>query len=751
MHRCSCLAVVLLASVSAASIAQAQVLDRSTQPASAEPSTMGEIVVTARRTNERLQDVPVAVTAITPGQIQRQNIRSLTDVQRLSPSLSITPLNGSSSSASVQIRGQVQTTAGIGVDPSTGVYLNEQYMARPAGLDAAMFDIASIQVLKGPQGTLFGRSSVGGAVLIETRRPESEFGGYVSAAVEDPYGYTIDGAVNIPLGEDVGLRLAGIRQYVRGYTKVLNGNYHLDDKDRYALRGTLEFKRGIFENTLIGDYFHNNSNGDAFFAKIYNPTLVNATTAPGAAYLAAFAQQNTLGWHEKYSQFEPFSRAHTGGVNNITKIQLTPDILLKNIIGGRWQFADDTVDHDGTIATILSTEVESKTRQFSEEFQIQSKLLNDSLDLIVGGYYFWESGHDFSNSYVRRSETSIARTQNRFTATNKNLSGFAQVNYKLPFSAPAHIFAGARYNKDDRAITFENRNVNVDGSFTCIVAAAPANCIKPDSKSFNATTWTAGFDIRPIKAALFYGTVGRGYRSGGFNGRATSLPQQVPFAPEFAVSYELGMKTNWSLTQGVSASLNAAAYTMDYTNIQRALVVISAGAPVSVVINTPSARIRGFELEGSLGFGRNVTLSGFFGYTDPKYKKFIDNGVDRSGNKFTFVPKVQAGATLDWVVARTSNGDFGVNINYAHRDGFELEIVNYPGSVVDSYDLVNASARWEHVMGSRVTAELYAQNLFDKNYELGGFGAAGSVGVSNVIHGAPRVVGARLRLPFGAE
>src|SRR6185369_10091886 len=135
-----------------------------------------------------------------------------------------------------------------------------------------MFDIASIQVLKGPQGTLFGRSSVGGAVLVETRRPESEFGGYVSAAVEDPSGYTIDGAVNIPLGEDVGLRLAGIRQYVRGYTKVLNGNYHLDDKDRYALRGTLEFKRGIFENTLIGDYFHNNSNGAAFFAKAYNPT-----------------------------------------------------------------------------------------------------------------------------------------------------------------------------------------------------------------------------------------------------------------------------------------------------------------------------------------------------------------------------------------------------------------------------------------------------------------------------------------------
>jgi iron complex outermembrane receptor protein len=747
MERSVSLALLVAGSVSAA--AQAQV---SPEPPAAQPASgAGEdIIVTARRVGERAQDVPIAITAISPMQIERQQIRTLTDIQKLSPSLSITPLNGSSSSASVQIRGQVQTTAGIGVDPSTGVYINEQYLARPAGLDAAVFDVASVQVLKGPQGTLFGRSSVGGALLVETKRPGKDFGGYVSAAIETPYGYTLEGALNLPVSENIGVRLSGLRQYVEGYTKVLNGDYRLDDRDRYALRGTVQMEFGSFKNVFVADYFHSSANGPAFFPVTFNPLLVSSTSVVGAQYRAAIAEQATLDWHEKNSQFKPFSRAHTGGVNNITTFEVSPEITLKNIIGARWQYANDTVDHDGTVAPVLSTKVESDTRQFSEEFQVQAKPI-DSLSIIAGGYYFWEKGHDFSNSYVNRPETATARTQNRFEAKNENVSAFTQANYTLPTSFPAHVFAGIRYNKDKRNIIFENRSVNADGSFTCIVGGAGADCHKPASKSFPATTWTAGFDVRPVEPVLLYGTVGRGYRSGGFNGRATSLAQQVPFEPEFATSYEIGAKTNWSLGGNVRAMLNVAAYTMDYTNIQRALVVISAGAPVSIVINTPSARIRGVELEGNLRFGSDITLSGFFGYTDPKYKKYIDNGVDRSDNKFTFVPKIQSGATLDWTVLRSQQGDFAFNLNYAHRSALQLEVVNFPGSVVAGYDLVNASVRWDKIVGTRLSTEVYAQNLFDKDYEVGGFGAAGSVGVANVIHGAPRVVGLRVRLPFGEE
>ena len=710
----------------------------------------GDIVVTARRTAERLQDVPVAVTAISNTQLENMQIRNLTDIQRLAPSLSITPLNGAGNSASIQIRGQIQTTAGIGVDPSTGAYLNEVYMARPAGLDAALFDVSSVQVLKGPQGTLFGRSSVGGALLIETKRPEAGFGGYVNAAIESPWGYNAEAAINIPLGAGVGLRLAGLRQYVEGYTKVLNGDYRLDDRNRWAARATFEAElTPTLTTTFIGDYYHAKGNGPAFFAKTYNPALVTSATAPGAAYLAAIAQQATLGWHEKISQFKPVNYAQVYGIANITTWNVSDNLTVKNIAGGRWVNADDTVDHDGTTATILSTRVTSDTKQFSEELQLQAKLF-DSLNLIVGGYYFWETGNDYSNSYVRRSETSTARTQNRFTGTNTSYSGFGQANYTLPIGVPAHIFAGIRFTRDKREITFENRNVNADGSTTCVVAGAPANCIKPAEETFPATTWTVGFDVRPVQPIMFYGTIGRGYRSGGFNGRATSLAQQAPFEPEFVTSYEVGLKSNFDLGGDTRLMFNASAYSMDYTNIQRALIVIAAGAPVSVVINTPAARIQGFELESTLRFGSDVSLSGFLGYTNPKYKKFLDNGIDRSNDKFTFVPKLQAGATLDVTAFRSETiGDIGFNLNYAHRSQMEMEIVNFPGSVVDSYDLVNLALRWEKVLGSRVTAELYAKNLFDSEYEVGGFGAAGSVGVANVIHGPPRVVGLSLRIPFG--
>jgi iron complex outermembrane receptor protein len=731
-----------------ASAVDAQTASAPAAPAA--PGALGDIIVTARRTSEKLQDVPVAVTALGPKTIEEQKIRSLLDVQRVSPSLSISPVNGVGSNASVQLRGMVQTDAGIGVDPSVGVYMNEVYMARPDGLDSAIYDVSSIQVLKGPQGTLFGRNSVGGAVLIETRKPGHEFGGYVDASLEAPYGYSVDGALDIPVSDTAGFRIAGSRQYIQGYTKVSGQDFRLDDRNRWAGRITFdaELAPGL-KTTFVADGFRSHANGTAVAPLYYNPALITPANPVNAAYIAEFNAYQARDSRTVTRDFKPFNHAYTLGASNTTSYQLSPELLIKNIIGWHKQRSFDLVDQDGTAADVLATTVMSNTHQFSEELQLQGDLFNKTLSFVAGGYYFQESGINYAHSWVRSPITTPAGNENRFYGANRAESVFAHLSYKLPIAVPAHIFGGIRYTQDRREIGFRTRSVSASGATTCLVAGAPADCDLRRRKTFTAPTWDVGVDIRPVKQMMLYASVSRGYRSGGFNGRATSAVQQQPYAPEYATSFEVGTKTNWTVGS-VRASLDVSAYYVKYDDIQRELrFVTDSGGVVSFVVNAAKARIQGLEAESTINFSRDVSLSGYFSYTDPKYQKFEQLGVDETFNKFSYVPKYQAGATFDWTVAHTSAGDFALDLNWLHKSGFFLDLLNVPGAHTKAYDIGNAFIAWNHMLGSKISAQLYVHNMFDKRYALSGQSQASSLGISSVYLGPPRTVGVSVNVPFG--
>ena len=710
-----------------------------------------QVFVTARRTEERLQDVPVSVTAISATELQNAGVQDLTDVQQLSPSLNITPLNGVGTAATVSIRGQVQTTAGIGVDPSTGVYMNEVYMARPAGLNASIFDVQNVQVLRGPQGTLFGRNSVGGAVLIETRRPGPDLGGYVDISVEDPWGYSLEGALNLPITEGVALRVAGLRQYVRGYSRVENADYRLDDTDSWSGRATLDIRVGDVRSTFIADIYHSSVNGPANVPLPFNPALMTAANPLRALYVQQYNASLNRPFRLASQSQRTYGRSDTGGVANITTWDISPDVRVKNILGYRYQRSDDLVDHDALAADILYTRVESDVRQFSEELQLQASLFNDTLDLILGGYYFYEEGYDRSNSYVLRPPTSTARGQNRFTAENSAISGFAHVSWTVPIGVPAHLFGGIRLTRDTRVMFFQSRNVLANGSFQCTVTGGGPACSVRAEEDFPATTWDIGADVTVVPGVMLYASVARGYRTGGFNGRATGLTQQLPFQSEFVTSYEAGVKTEWE-TGGVRGTFNLSGFYADYSDIQRTTVINGPSGPQSSVANAASAHVQGLEAEVSVIVNRDIRARAFYSYIDPKYDEYMDSGVDRSANEFPFVPRHQAGATVDWIVARGAAGDeFGVNFNWSYRSGFFLEIINSPTTKVEGYHLFNAALRWENIRGSGISAELYAQNLFDNEYNRGGFSVYTSVGSANVVRGEPRVIGLSVRVPFGGE
>jgi iron complex outermembrane receptor protein len=181
-------------------------------------------------------------------------------------------------------------------------------------------------------------------------------------------------------------------------------------------------------------------------------------------------------------------------------------------------------------------------------------------------------------------------------------------------------------------------------------------------------------------------------------------------------------------------------------------VILGPAGPQSSVGNAASAHVQGLEAEAAVIVNRDLRLRAFYSYIDPVYDSYIDNGVDRSANEFPFVPRHQAGATADWVFARGASGDeFALNGNWSYRSGFFIEIINSPTTKTEGYSIFNASLRWDNIRGTGISAELYARNLFDKEYNRGGFSVYTSIGTANVVRGDPRVIGVSVRVPFGGE
>lgn len=732
--------------------------------------TDSDIVVTARRTNERLQDVPVAVTAITSQTIESRNMRSLVDVAAVTPSLILTPQNAVAGKSTIGLRGQRQSSSGISVDQSVAVYINEQYMARTS-IDGALYDVDSIQVLKGPQGTLFGRNSTGGAVLLSTKRPGSELGGYVRFQVEDPWAYYAEGAINLPLGEDNGLRIAATRQYRQGYDTIANlPGDRVNDRNRWGVRATLKLGSGPLTSTIIADYFRWDEHGSAYFplARTPNPANTGALAEMDAAYVAAAANR----WADsRVARTTGVSRAvgRNWSVLNITEYELSDDIRVKNIVGYASTNDESETDGDGTPAQVIFSRIYTGQEQVSEEFQVSGKSFGGSLDWIVGAYYFRESGFDYgSGTGVGLPLTSPIRTTSGSSNVNTAWSAFAHASYLLPIGVPAHIFGGIRPGKDRREVTWLSRSFDLPTGATlaCFVFNAPAlttlsaPCAVTAAKTYSSTTWDVGVDIKPVDDLLLYASVSRGFRTGGFNGRAASATNDLlfrPFNPETVLNYEAGFKFSGDIG-GMRSRLNVAAYHTKYNDIQQAVSQINpaTNSIAAVIINAATARVNGIEVEASIKPVPSVELSGFYSLTDAKYLSFIQQTAtgpqDLTNNRFAAAPRNMAGAALDWdVLEGSSVGDLHFNLNFRFTDDWDLQPINVPGGVIPASTIWNGSLKLNKAFGTPASIELYVKNLFDKNYATGGFATTAFGGLAVQVLAPPRVIGVGFRLPFGGE
>lgn len=670
--------------VAALTLALAQSAPATAQTESAEATYIDDIVVTANRRAERNQDMPIAITAFSAERLQKQGISKEQDLQASVPSLVVGPNGqGSRESQSFTIRGQGAT---FQASPGVVVYLNE--VPLPAGISLSQqggpgnfVDLENMQVLSGPQGTLFGRNTTGGAVLLVPKKPDETLSGWIQGRIGNYDAREVEGALNVPLVEDkLMIRAVGAFHDRDGYTRDVQWNKDRDDTHWYSGRIGITFRpTETIENYTMIYGSKSRTNGAGFINGGFNiaglsqlQLCYEGPTIPGAiascnVYRAAAAQADALGPRRTALGIDIFSETKTWGVHNTTDVELSDQFTLRNIVSYQQLKLDYAYDSDGTILqqhdvdpvrlpapgqavlpgdgtplVYLNARNSGLPRdnleQITEELQLQGRLLDSKLTFAVGGFYYKQRPNGTQEGgaviYCPAAFTGFCPGSTNVYG-NSQTSKALYIQGTLDFGAVSPTLDGLKltggYRHTWDSISGFSRNFTPDftgTSATCAstgqsvpIADAAATCRYSAAFKSDAPSWLIGLDYRLNRDMLVYGKVSRGYKAGGFNAQAVFVNTRT-FGSETVTSYEAGVKSDFRVGD-VPFRLNVAGYVLDYNDIQRAGADFNpfSGAGGAVVRNA-DARIKGIEVEASVRPVRGIEIGGNFSHTDANYRKY---------------------------------------------------------------------------------------------------------------------------------
>jgi iron complex outermembrane receptor protein len=717
-----------------------------------------EIVVTARRREELLQAIPVSVTAISGERLQEQHIQTLQSVQNYVPSLNISS-NNTRDANNFNLRGAGTTYQ---ADPAVVAYFAEVPMAFNGGGPGFYYDLENMQVLKGPQGTLFGRNAVGGAVLFTPKKPTNDWGGYASLDVGNFSNVEMQGALNAPIVKDkLAIRVSGNRRTRDGFTKEVNFNKDYDNVDYWAARvSALLTPSDSFENYLLFNSVYNHNNGTSALLTDVNPAGP-ARLIFGPALDAALAQQNALGPRKTFMTPESIYRIWNWQVTDVATWNLNDTLTVKNIFGYQGYSQVNRLDVGGTTLPILYYKntgqyggvLDRNSPAFhslTEELQFSGKALGGKLQWVAGGYY------ERDRPYGSNLTNQIVFGNSIFTSVTKGTTSkalYAQGDLDLSAFSPAldgfTFTGGYRYTWDHRT-GYQNAWVAVTPSFNvCQYVGTYPNCAANFSKNFKKGTYTLALKYQMTPGTQAYVTGRTGFKSGGFNVSAPPNSPLASFGPENSTDVEIGLKSDFNIG-GMKARTNLAAFHTDYKNIDRALVYSINGQVGAFVQNATSARIRGFEFEGTLIPTRGLEIGAFYSLLDTKYGQYVTAQGDFSGQVLPYVSKHKFGVNArQFLPMPESLGELSVSASYFYQTRFKNLDNNDPGIFLPAYGLLNVNLDWNGIGGSNFDAGLYMTNALNKLYKIGQGSYYTSLGVVTTTYGEPRMYGVRLRYKFG--
>jgi iron complex outermembrane receptor protein len=625
--------VAALASTTWHTSLQAQTLAAPVAPTSVGTgSGIDEIVVTAQKREQNLQNVPIAISALSNVFLEKRQITSVADLSGLAPNLKIETAGANKTSSIIAIRGGVQGNPQLYFEPSVGMYMDGVYIAKAQGSIFDVADIERIEVLRGPQGTLYGRNAIAGAINIVIKKPSGEFDGKMEASYGN-YNYRrVRGTVDLP-------RLGIFSAKISGQITKRDGFYHVTGNAFTDQAQSLDSKSGMVQ--LRAEPFDALTLDYVFDISINDQQASAGEAVSGTGSLAPYVQPRTRMSDVSFGS-PNFEYAKNWGHALTAALDLGDLGTLKSITAQRQQKYRDALDLDGTPIALAFSSRDSRYKQFSQEFQLTGKM--NRLNYVIGAYYFDDNGFVFNpQSFF----SGLSNTDSRFGFTTKAYAAYAQLDYKITDALT--LTGGLRYTHEKK--TVERYLARLTTAGPVIVVNLPEGATPPATFEKISPTATLAYEFR--SGFNVYARYAQGYRSGGFNAIAsTTADVQRVYKPQVQNTYELGFK---SRLLDNTLQLNVAAFQNDVSDLQLSVFVPGLSA-ASILVNAGKARVRGLEIEAVAKPSSRLMVQANIGYLESKYLQFLDAGVDVANNRsFSHAPKYTVMTSVDW---RAVDSDF---------------------------------------------------------------------------------------------
>ena len=730
-------------------VAEAESPAEAPAEAAGEDNILSEVVVHARKREESAVEVPLAISTVSAEQLQQNSVQRLTDIGRVVPNVAIHPSGDGGGTVQTIIRGQTSSIAYFAVDPAVGYYFDGVYVAEGRGLATGIFDISSVEVSRGVQGTLNGRNNTGGAISfystppqlgqysLDTRLGAGNFGSLNSFV-----------AANIPIGSSAAVRMDFNQQY-RGPAarSIVNGQGY-DAVDQYAWRVSALFvPTDNFTSTLIYEGSHmlaptiavrSASNTLAYRDQLLGS---NANRLDPSHTVYTASQLLPPDFYQTAQNSTQKDKVNTNFFRGNATYNINDALTAKVIAGYRSMSSRSGLDVDGTPELITQAfNFGGDSRQLTVEPQLLGTF--ERLSTVIGYFYFNDNGTYQSNLLPAAAPTVI-----REHGRNLSDAGYAHAEYGL--TDKWKVAAGARYTKDVREV----------GQDQFTAGGGLFNFGKYNlQKSFNYWSYQATTDYDINQSWHLYARTGKGQRSGGY-----SLPIQspvagaIPFKPEVLTDYEIGIKTVGLLDGALS--FNADYYYGDYKDIQRLLShVVQPGLFATTIINAASATVSGVETEFNWRLAKPLTLSGFATYTDAHYNRFpyqptaASGVIDLRNQPFYATPQwmTRLAAAYEMPV---SYGSWRLSVGWNWQSAESLVLISDPSATQRAYSLVDARLSWSSP--DKVwDISVYGTNLAGTHYytfgQLQGKTLPSSQPTeSYFVLGDPRIYAAEITYHFG--
>lgn len=698
---------------------------------------VADIVVTAAKRSENLQDVPISLSAISGDSLSKQRVTQVDELVSKIPNLQLTSTAGENTPI-FSLRGVSMSDYSLNQASPVATYYDEIYKGNVAFLGVAMFDLERVEVLRGPQGTLYGKNTTGGAVNLISRTAKlGETSGYFNLGYGNYNRFDATGAVNVPFGEKAALRVAGTLSRADGWFKnMLPGKADLASVREYGIRGSL-----LLEPT----------DGMRFILRAsttnQNPRNYGVWAQPESMWRQGLSRNQIRAEVDQRRHARTYSVALTG------TFDVSDDLAITSVTSwdkGNLNFREDS---DGSERQILTAPYSDKAKQFAQDLRLTSDF-KGPFNFILGAYFnreklfnssAYEIGTDvdsdglpgvtYLDCQITGFEGCIFR--NRFDQLKKSYALYSDMSFEI--SNNLKLRGGIRYTHDTGLQSDFTGNVyGADGVFVSNII--PSATLR---YSANNVSGKIGLDFKPADRVLIYGNYSRGFRAPSFNAQAFFDPRELSVAKAETIdAYELGAKTQFFDRR---VTLNIAVFQYNYSNQQ--FLNYDGATGVQTLLNVPKSRIRGGEAELTAIATETVTLRASIGVLDTEVRQGSISGVDISGKKLLNAPAMTFATGADIGVMDSDNGKLSLHGDISYASSQYFDIVNTPRLKQRAYALLSGHIDWESSDG-RFNLSIWGKNLANKFYFTSRVDLLGAFGYDYNHIGTPRTFGGTAGVRF---